>query len=149
MSAKREQIQDALLTRLRLQVPGLISTNRRYVGVSELAALQQPALSVVAVSGMAARAPGMPPRWTQHAMAILYVREPADMALTVETQLFALMDLVEGALQLQPREQNFDDITTTLGGLVRYCHHANWVLHHGLGEGQAGASLSIEMLALQ
>jgi hypothetical protein len=148
--ANRENIQVALLARLAAQVSGLKTTTRYFLTFDTLAQVAQPALSVLAVSGVAQRQPGMPAKWTQHAMVVLYVRTPNEALATPETQLFALMEQVETALKRQPTEigNMTDDFGTTLGGLVWLTHLSDWHLHHGLGEGQAAASLTIEMLSL-
>jgi len=149
MSAKREQVQAALLSRLVSSLGSSIkSSTRYYVDFSKLSPERQPALSVIAVSSTAQYEPGLPAKWMQQAMVVLYVRTPNETNTTPETLLFSLIEQVETALQRQPSELGnmTDDYGTTLGALVWTCHITDLHIHHGLGDGQAAASLTVEML---
>lgn len=147
--AKREDIQVALLARLVSSLGSNIkSSTRYYVDFAKLPPERQPALAVIAVAATGKRQPGLPATWMQQAMVVLYVRTTNEDVATPETLLFSLIELVETSLQRQPAEVGSmtDDFGTTLGGLVWSCHITDLHIHHGLGEGQAAASLTVEML---
>jgi hypothetical protein len=148
--SKREDIQAALLTRLTASLGSNIkSSTRYYVDFGKIPPEKMPALSVICLSSSAQRDAGLPAKWTQHAMVILYVRTTNENTATPETTLFSLIEQVETALQRQPAELGSmsDDFGTTLGGLVWSCHLTEARIIHGLGEGLAAASLIVELLA--
>jgi hypothetical protein len=147
--SKREDVQAALLARLVSALGSNIKSSTRYfVNFNEIPPEKQPALAVVCNGAMAHRDAGLPAKWTQQARVVLYARTTNEQTATPETLFFSLIEIVETALQRQPAELGSmtDDFGTTLGGLVWSCHITDLHIHHGLGEGQSAASLTIEML---
>ena len=145
----RENVQAALLARMKSLGIFKIAT-RKWIDSGKLAPNQQPAIGVHSIGGQATFGPaGTPAKWKQTAALVIYARESTGSDTPVETDLFALIAQVETGLARQTNESTMNDANgTTLGGLVWSCHLVNYQLHEGAGEGQAVASLMVEMIAL-
>lgn len=153
MSADFEKVSVALLARFKARLGGRIKEySRRSETFDQVSSEMQPALVQMLLRASADSAPGTPTTWTLYYVVVLLARAATDdHDKTSETELNALVGMVEDALKRQDGESPFmDPEHTTLGGLVTHCF-INGVVDYVQGEAgeQSFAMLPIEVLVVK
>jgi hypothetical protein len=150
MAVSREAVAAALFDRLQSKLgANFVTYSRAYIDPNELQAEHQPALIQIADNYYSNTERGRPNVWVMKMILIIYARAK-EMDITPETQMNALLELVESALDRQPTEAitDFSNPTdTNLGGLVSRVSVAGTIdIIPGEAGGQAAAVIPVEIL---
>jgi hypothetical protein len=157
VAVDRESCYAALATRLQQYVGPLLAAPvmRKLPTYSNIDAIMQPALAVIAEQETVVIGGPELPIWTLHATAVIYARAGGNLSSTAETTLARIVQAIDDALHA-----NLEDLTdgstlvpgqqqawTTLGGVVRWARPGGPVTYDsGQIEGQAIAEFPVEML---
>lgn len=151
MALDREAIYSALAARLQ-GVPGIVTFSRVWQHWDDVPPLKQPALFMPQGNETPTNAKGQPPAWRLTPALYIYARRDTNPDASRATNLNALLQAVEAALERQPDEVapfgGPEEWFTTLGGLVSYCRIGGTIeTDEGIMGGQAVAVVPLDILA--
>jgi hypothetical protein len=160
MALDREALFVALFGRLQTQLGSAVASySRRAESWDDTRPTSQPALLLIKGPEHSRRqGPGLGLLWVLHAQIWLYVKDDGTNRAVPSTQIHALLNSIESALEIQPSEATLGNVFvarrdpppagTTLGGLCLRCEIVGEIaVHEGTMGHEAVVMIPVEIEA--